>query len=437
MRPNPENETLKRLLGEHGPLPGTALARGTWLRKHLEPLAAARAGELIDLRERAAGRLPDAAGLLLTGAGLEQATHQEVAAARAARVAERIHEQLGPQALVLDATCGLGGEAAALAREGVRVLAADLDPTTAACARHNFERWRGGSDEARGWSGPGPWVIVADALAPPLVPAALASLGDGSSGTQVLLVDPSRRADGQRTLRPADWSPSWPALAAVLDRFAGAVVKLAPAARPEELGPYLPADLARHWVWVSRRGELAELVLYTGVLATEPGREAGREACLLSRTEPGRVLERHLGPAGRAADARPLDDPSTAVFLGVPDPTLVTSGLLGPVAAAAGHAPLGSGIAFTGGPAPATTAALRNLRVIGTAKLDRRAVRRLLAEHGVGPVQVLARGLSESTGELERRLAGPGAGRGLLVVARCDSGRRVWLAEEAPQSPPG
>ncbi|QDU86285.1 hypothetical protein Pla163_34360 [Planctomycetes bacterium Pla163] len=432
MRPRPENETLQRLLDEHGPPPPDALARGTWLRRHLEPLAAARAGELLDLRERAAGRLPDADGLLLTGAGLEQATHQEVAAARATRVAERMRDQLGPDALVLDATCGLGGEAAALAREGVRVVAADLDPTTAACARHNLERWRPGSTEARGWSGDGPWVVVADALAPPL-----AALGDRPGPPAVLLADPSRRPDGQRTLRPADWSPSWPALAAVLGRFAGAVVKLAPAARPEELGSYLPADLARHWVWVSRRGELAELVLFTGVLASEPGREPGREACLLSRTEPGRVLERLLGPPERALDARPLDDPSTAAFIGVPDPSLVTSGLLGPVAAAAGHAPLGSGIAFTGGAAPATTAALRSLRVLGTAKLDRRAVRRLLAEHGVGPVRVLARGLNESAGELERRLAGPGAERGLLVVARCDSGRRVWLVEEAPQSPPG
>ncbi|MEZ5978860.1 MAG: hypothetical protein R3F34_11625 [Planctomycetota bacterium] len=66
----------------------------------------------------------------------------------------------------------------------------------------------------------------------------------------------------------------------------------------------------------------------------------------------------------------------------------------------------------------------------GTAKLDRKAVRRMLAEHGVGPVRVLARGLAESAEALAKSLRGPGSERGTLVAARCASGRRVWLVEE-------
>lgn len=420
MRPEGEQTALDVVIAAHGAPPRDALARGVWLRRFFAPDAAARAATQLELRERAAGRLPVAERLWLTRAGLEQATHGEVAAARAARIAA----SLGPGARVLDATCGLGGESAAMARAGLRVVAADLDAETAACAAHNLAVWGAAGHAGRGaGSGAVLGTVRADALAPPLAA--------GSHWT--LLLDPSRRAGGRRSLEPTEWSPSWPALAAAFPRYRGVAVKLAPASRPEELESALPSGWPRHWVWTSRRGELAELCLLGGALA---GAEPGREAAVLARDGSGRVDGRHRGPAGRAPDAEPTGDPAAAAWIAVPDPALVASGLLGPVAAAAGHAPVGRGIAFTAGARPAATPGLRDLRVLGSAKLDRKAVRRLLAAHDVGRLRVLARGVSESADQLAARFRGPGAGRGVAVVARCDSGRRLWLVEEGPQSRP-
>jgi len=415
MNPAVETNALDALLEREGAPPREPLARGAWLRRFLEPGAAARAAEQLELRERAAGRLPRPERLCLTRAGLEQATHGRVAAARA----ERIAQVAGPGARVLDATCGLGGEAAALAAAGLAVVAADRDAATAACAAHNLAVW-----------GARVPVVRADALAPPLAP--------DRRGDWLLVADPSRRVGGRRSLDPQAWSPAWSALARELGHWRGSLVKLAPAARAEELGSALAPDRPSHWVWTSRGGGLVELVHLGGVLA---GPEPGREAWILpgeAWIPPGEVGApgarcpgaRYLGPAERAPDAAPVPDPAAVAWIAAPDPALVASGLLGPVAAAAGHAPLGSGIAFTGGAAPADTVGLRDLRVLGTAKLDRKAVRRLLAEHGVGPLRVLARGLSESAEALEKRFAGPGTERGVAVVARCDSGRRLWLVEE-------
>jgi len=404
MGPDCEKTRLDALLAREGQAPGEALARGAWLRRFLAPAEAARAGELLELRARAAARFPGSERLWLTAAGLEQATHPHVAEARARSIAASRVVAEGGVDVVLDATCGLGGESAALARAGLRVVAADRDGETARCARHNLAVW----------DAPRVPVLVADALAEPV----------RAAGRALLVVDPSRRADGRRSLDPGAWSPPLAALGSRLARFAGACVKLAPAARPEELAAALPADLPRRWQWTSRAGELAELCLWTGALVEGPGR-----AALLLRRD-GSEAAWVAGELARAPDAEPLPEPLTAAWLAVPDPALVASGLLGPLARAAGMAPLGSGIAFVGGAAPAGVAGLRDLAVRGACRLDRKLVRRLLGEHGIGPVRVLARGLAESAGELEQRLRGPGTGRGLLLAARTDSGRCVWLVDE-------
>jgi hypothetical protein len=411
VRPTSEKERLDRLVEREGTPPTEALARAAWLRRFLPNDEAARAAELIALRERAATKFAGAERLWLTASGLEQSTHPHVAAWRARRVAALARER---GFAVLDGTCGLGGEVAELARAGATVLGADLDLESVRCARRNLEVWSVAGASVAGAHVTAAHVLVADVLAPPFA----------DLERRLLVVDPSRRSGGKRTLDPEGWAPPFGRLAAVLARFAGSCVKLAPAARPEELEGRLPRGLPFAWTWVSRAGELAELCLWTGALAPL----AQREVVLLARD--GSELARHVGALERADDAQPVVDPLAVRFIAAPDPALVTSGLLGPIARAAGLAPLGSGIGFVGGDAPAGQPGLRDLAVRAACKLDRKAVRRMLGEHGIGPVRVLARGLAESADELERRLAGPGTERGLLVAARTDSGRCVWLVDE-------
>jgi hypothetical protein len=54
----------------------------------------------------------------------------------------------------------------------------------------------------------------------------------------------------------------------------------------------------------------------------------------------------------------------------------------------------------------------------------------MLAQHGIGEITVKKRGLAESAAELAIRLRGNGTRHGLLIVARLERARRVFLVRK-------
>ncbi|WP_425573624.1 SAM-dependent methyltransferase, partial [Streptomyces globosus] len=129
----PEGRTLLDSLRDYDP--GKELAVATRLRRdHPAPLVSAALGQA-RLRQRAVAKFgaEDAFRMYFTPGGAEMATRASVAAYRAGRLAA-----LGVRS-VADLCCGIGGDALALARRGIRVLAVDRDPLTAAVARANAE----------------------------------------------------------------------------------------------------------------------------------------------------------------------------------------------------------------------------------------------------------------------------------------------------------
>src|SRR5688500_15532360 len=150
----------------------------------IEPALAAAALTQTAFRQRAAGKFgPAAAEMFFTRAGLEQATRLIVADRRAARLAGD-----GVTSLA-DLGCGLGSDALAAARAGIRVSAVDADPLTAEMAAANAD--------AAG---------LADLVTVECADATTVAV----EKFDAVFADPARRrAGGGRVFDPKSYSPPW------------------------------------------------------------------------------------------------------------------------------------------------------------------------------------------------------------------------------------
>ncbi|MEU0677716.1 SAM-dependent methyltransferase [Streptomyces sp. NPDC006172] len=231
----PEGRAL--LDAVRGTAPAGELAVATRLRRtHPAALVSAALGQE-RLRQRAAVKFgaEDAARMFFTPNGVEQSTRASVAAYRAARLRE-----LGMSS-VADLCSGIGGDAIALARAGIRVLAVDRDPVTAAAARANAD--------ALGLAG--------------LIDVREADVTEvDTAGYDAVFVDPARRGGRGRIFDPEAYSPplSW-AVAAAL-KAPHAALKVAPGIPHEAV----PAEAEAEWI--SDGGDVKEAVLWFG---TDPG----------------------------------------------------------------------------------------------------------------------------------------------------------------------
>jgi SAM-dependent methyltransferase len=231
----PEGRAL--LDAVRGTAPADELAVATRLRReHPAELVSAALGQA-RLRQRAVAKFgaKDAERMFFTPHGVEQSTRASVAGHRAERM-----KALGVTS-VADLCCGIGGDAIALARAGIRVLAVDRDPLTAAVARTNAE--------ALGLAG--------------LIDVREADVTEvGTDGYDAVFVDPARRGGRGRIFDPEAYSPplSW-AIEAALKAPHGAL-KVAPGI-PHDV---VPAGAEAEWI--SDGGDVKEAVLWFG---TEPG----------------------------------------------------------------------------------------------------------------------------------------------------------------------
>lgn len=174
--------------------PAQELAVATRLRRTYPTELVSAALAQARLRQRAVPKFgaDDAYRMFFTPNGVEQSTRKSVAEYRARRFAE-----LGVRT-VADLCCGIGGDALALARAGISVLAVDRDPLTAEVVRANADALGLGSlIEVR-------CTDVAEVATDPY---------------DAVFVDPARRGGRGRIFNPEAYSPplSW-AIGAVVSR---------------------------------------------------------------------------------------------------------------------------------------------------------------------------------------------------------------------------
>jgi hypothetical protein len=315
----------------------------------------AAATEQAELRDRAAGKLADPAGLLLTRAGLEQASGSRPAAHRARRFA-------GLPRPVVDLCCGIGGDL----RELVRVASAvgvDRDETHAICAAHNS----------------GAPVAVAD-----VCDLRLAGVG-------AVLVDPARRAGGRRggSEPPLPWCLDLP-----VERVC---VKAAPGIDRAVVPPGWETE------FVADGRALKEAVLWSPAWATVTSRATVLPAGDTITHDPDVP-----GPDVRVPGRFLLD----------PNPAVTRAGAVADLAAALGGWQIDPRIAFLSADRPLVSVFGRSLTVEASLPFGVKPLAAELRRLDVGTLDIRRRGLAGDVVDLRRRLRPRGSRTATVVLTR-------------------
>ncbi|ARF55877.1 class I SAM-dependent methyltransferase [Streptomyces gilvosporeus] len=393
----PEGQELLTALRDHDPADDLTVA--TRLRRsHPAPLVSAALGQA-RLRQRAAAKFgDDARRMYFTPNGVEQSTRATVAAHRAARLAA-----LGVRTLA-DLCSGIGGDALALARAGISVLAVDRDPLACAAARANAEA-----------------LGLADRIE---VRCADVTEVD-TAGYDAVFVDPARRskARGGRIFDPEAYSPplSWAIEAARTAPYAA--LKIAPGVPHEAL----PDDAETEWI--SDGGDVKEAVVWFG-RGTRPG---GRRATLL----PGGATLLGAGlpdpptrrptttPAGGASHRPPVGP--VGRYLYEPDGAVIRAHLVADVAQQVGGRLIDPTIAYITAdeltPTPYATA----YEITDVLPFNVKKLRALLREREVGIAVIKKRGSAVSPEELRKKLKLGGGTRSCTIFLTRAAGAPTML----------
>lgn len=376
------------LLAElRGHAPGQELAVATRLRRsHPAELVSAAIGQA-RLRQRAVAKFgaADAERMYFTPDGVEQATRTSVAAWRADRF-----QALGVRRLA-DLCSGVGGDAIALARAGIEVLAVDRDPLTCAVAEANAAALGlDGMIEQR----------CGDVADVPL------------SGYDAVFVDPARRGGRGRIFDPESYSPplSWAVAAARHAPFAA--LKVAPGIPHDAVPEGAEAE------WVSDSGDVKEAVLWFG---GKPAPDAPHRATLL--------------PGGASLTGGLLPDPEPVPvrrYLYEPDGAVIRAHLVAEVAGQLDAGLIDPTIAYltadTLRPTPyATPYEITDVLPFGLKKL-----KALLRERGVGTVVIKKRGSAIEPEELRRKLKPQGPHSCTVFLTRAAGAPVMLLGDPAP-----
>lgn len=415
-----EGQALLSELSSEGWDSGRELTVATRLRRTYPAELVSAALEQTRLRQRATAKFTaeDAVRMYFTQAGLEQSTRSSVAGYRAARFAERPGVRR-----VADLCCGVGGDAVAMARAGLSVLAVDRDPLTCAVVRANVAAL-GLADRVQVCCGD-----VRDA-----------GLDAQLEGCDAVFADPARRGGAGRVFDPEAYSPplSWAARAA--RRVPHAALKVAPGVPHTAV----PEDAEAEWISVG--GEVKEAVLWFGGGGGDEGEDGdedgdgdgadrlARAASSGRRTPPVRAT---LLPGTYTLTDRGLPDPPAGPvgrYLYEPDGAVIRAHLVAEVAALLDGRLIDPTIAYVTADEARRTPYATGYEITDVLSFHVKRLRALLRERRVGVVTVKKRGSAVDPAELRKKLKPAGPHECTVFLTRV-AGSPAMLLGRPLQSP--
>lgn len=353
--------------------------------------------EQADLRTRARRRFPDAAAMLWTRDGLEQASRPAVSAYRARTIRDLGIEQ------VVDLTCGLGLDLVGLAAAGLHVTGIEQDPMTAALAARNVVRAGGKSVSVRVGS------CTDESI-----------LRDLPSDA-AWFVDPARRDRARdvsgahrRIDDPQRWSPPWSWVRQLADRVG---TDTGPRVLVAKTAPALNDFGSAAVQWLSVDGDLVEATAWWGI-----GDAKSRCAVLLDDAGETRSV---ICAGGSPITPSGLPEPGDWLF--EPDPAVIRAGALTDLAHLLGAGLVDAHLAYLRSNGPSTHPAVaRQWWVVYAGRYDRRVLSEMCRDLGITRVDLIGRGRRFDAARVRRELGlpgGPGRAAALHTLALGDRRR--------------
>jgi hypothetical protein len=280
---------------------------------------------------------------------------------------------------VADLGCGIGADALAFAREGLRVTAVEADPVTAAVAAANVS--------AGGFAG-----------------AVAVRQGDATrtelSGVDAVFCDPARRESGRgrRVFDPEAFSPPWSFVSRLPARVPATVLKLAPGIDHGLIPDGAEAE------WVSVGGDVVEAALWYGPLARQP-----RRATVISHDGVHELT-------GGAAASAPVAGLRRFVY--DPDGAVVRAHLVAAFASTVDGTLADPRIAYVFADAPTPTPFGTLLQVVAELPFGVKALRAALRTRDIGVLEIRKRGVAVDPDRLRRDLRLSGSAAATLILTR-------------------
>jgi len=317
--------------------------------------------------------------MLFTVDGLEQATRLSVAAHHAGRFRGAGIDS------VADVGCGIGADAMAYASLGIRVLAVEKDPLTAAVASYNLSPF----DNAE--------VLCGDGMSVDL------------SGCEGIWLDPARREGASRLHDPSDYSPRLDDAIALAQSCPGGI-KLAPGMDRELIPENVEAQ------WVSDGGEVVEMVWWFGEL-----KKKGISRSALVITDSGA----HTMEA--QADNPDAEVAELGQYLYEPDGAVIRARLIGDLVRSLEGGMIDPSIAYFTSATYRLTPFAQCFEVEQVLPAKIKELSRWVKEHEVGTLEIKKRGIDVDPAQLRRKLPLAGESSKTLILTRM-AGKKVAIA---------
>jgi hypothetical protein len=323
--------------------------------------------------------------MLFDRIGLEQASDELIAMHKARRFAAIA--QGGELKSIADLCCGIGGDTLALAG-AAETIAVDRSRIRVLMAEHNAAVY---GHEITG-------RVNDVAMQRP--------------ETDVVHIDPDRRAAGPRRHQLALSSPGPQLIREIVEEYKGAAIKLSPGTAFEEIPAAGELEL------ISHQGQCKQAVLWTGILE-----QTYRKATVL----PG-------GDSIEAGSEEELAWPETVsiepgCYLYEPDAAVIRADLVGVLARQHNLSPIDEKIVYLVGEQKINNSLMKGFAVIDVMRWSAKKARKWLADHDIGKVDIKTRGFAARPQDIRKHLRLQGSRQAVLFITRLGEKPFAFLTE--------